>query len=251
MYRIAPRAVVTGAMLLLPLAASAQRLDRPRRERAARSSVSALIDARRELDLTARQLAQLDSIERSVDARNGAIVERLRASRDSQFTDSRRSRAERIPLDSAERERRRELARAQRDSVRARFEALRPMREEIWRNDSTARAGAERILTDTQRQRWREMELERRAELRGRALAMRDRMRLGQGRGFGRGFSPRRFGPQDRWRRDFERPMLRRDRFDRFRDRPMGPRERPMDRVDRERLRRIRPTSERMIDAGL
>jgi hypothetical protein len=239
MTRVSPRAAVAGAILLLPLVLNAQRSERPRRERAPRSSVSALIDARRELDLTARQLTQLDSLERSAEARNGAIAERLRATRDSQFSTRRRSLAERMPRDSADRARRRELAQADRDSLRARVDALRPLFDEMRRNDSTARASAERILTDDQRQRWREMDIERRAELRGRMLTMRERMGQRSGRGFDRGFGPRRFGPQDGGRRDFERRMERRDRFDRFRDRPIGPR------------RPIRPTDGSTIEEGL
>jgi hypothetical protein len=249
------RALVAGAFLLVPLALGAQRPDRQRRERAPRNSISALIDARRELDLTSRQLAQLDSIERSVESRNGAIAERLRAARDSQLTARRRSPAERMPRDSADRARRRELALADRDSMRGRLEALRPLREEIWRNDSTARAGAERILTDPQRQRLREIEIERRAEMRGRMLAMRDRMGARHGRGFdrGRGSVPRRFGRPDGMRRDFERRTERRGRMERFPDSPLGPRMRLRNRFEserRERMRPIRPAGPE-VDAGL
>jgi flagellar biosynthesis/type III secretory pathway protein FliH len=92
-----------------------------------------MLNARRQLDLTPRQLAQLDSMERVL---------------------------------WTEREKLRTQARqAPRDSLRA---TLRPQMQALRQRDSTARVAAERILTDAQRGKLREMQAERRGYERGR-----------------------------------------------------------------------------------
>jgi hypothetical protein len=148
--------------------------------------VAPLIDMRRELNLSTRQLTQLDSIERSLLARNRTIRERLQAGRDTnmrprmrqQMTDSQRT--------------------AMRARMTVRSDSMRVVRSEIVRNDSTARAAALRVLTDSQRTQVQLRQAERRGFAAGRAAAQR-----GQ-----RGF------------RGSDRPGVRRQA------QPMGPRNR-------------------------
>lgn len=126
------------------------------------AAVTHMLNARRQLDLTPRQVAQLDSMERVLWNEREAL----------------RAQAQRAP----------------RDSVRAN---MRPQMQALRQRDSTTRVAAERILTDAQRSKLREMQAERRGYERGRREAggrdgMRDGMRPGRGDG------PRR--PNDRSR---------------------------------------------------
>lgn len=120
--------------------------------------VTAIINLRRRLELTPRQLMQLDSIERGVAAQRTALMEQLRA-------EARRSGGPggpgAVPRVGA--------VRPMPDSVRARLAALRPPLEQLRRTDSAATAAAERILTEPQRAQLREA----RAFARGRASAAR------------------------------------------------------------------------------
>lgn len=119
--------------------------------------VAPLIDMRRQLDLSTRQLVQLDSIERTLLQNNRDVQERLRARMDSM----RPERAGRALSDSQ---------RVQmRTQMQARMDSLRPLREQIARNDSTARARAMAVLTDSQRVRVREWQAEQRGFQRGMA----------------------------------------------------------------------------------
>lgn len=143
-------------------------------------SVTALLNARRELELTPRQVAQLDSIERVIFAERQRVAATQRPAMDSLRT---RIRTEGMPD-----ERQRAEMRTQAESRRA---ALRPELERLRRSDSTASAAAERLLTDTQRTKWGQMQAERRGFERGvqagRAGGQRGRgpqgMRGPQGRG--------------------------------------------------------------------
>jgi hypothetical protein len=123
--------------------------------------VTRLLNARRELDLTSRQVAQLDSIERLQHAERKAFQERMRPVRDSLMQRARTG--QRTP--------------AFRDSLaaqaRARREVARPQMEQMRKRDSSLNAAAERVLNDTQRQKVREMQAERRGFERG--------MRAGRG----------------------------------------------------------------------
>jgi len=127
--------------------------------------VTRLLNARRELDLTSRQVAQLDSIERLQHAERKAFQERMRPVRDSLLQRARpgQGTGQRTP--------------ALRDSLqaqaRARREAARPQMEQMRKRDSSLNASAERVLNDTQRQKVREMQAERRGYARG--------MRAGRG----------------------------------------------------------------------
>jgi hypothetical protein len=147
--------------------------------------VAPLIDMRRELNLSARQLVQLDSIERGLIQRNQALRERLRSRLDSVRPRARQSSEEEI-----------QRFRAEADSMRA-------VRQVIVRNDSVARASAMSILTDSQRVRVRERMAERRGFDAGRMSTMRGQRGLrgrqgGDGPGRG-GFGPRlRQGPGGR-----------------------------------------------------
>ncbi|MDH5234605.1 MAG: hypothetical protein OEW77_06565 [Gemmatimonadota bacterium] len=132
---------------------------------------TALLNARRALDLSPRQVAQLDSIERSLFSERQAMQARMRTMQDSVRTRAMRSPDGRPAMNP--------------DSMRARMEALRPQMEQMRRRDSTSRAAAERVLNDSQRQKVREMQ----AEERGRQRGLREaRARSGGGvRGGGRG----------------------------------------------------------------
>lgn len=144
--------------------------------------VTRLLDARRALDLTSRQVAQLDSLERLQYAERRAFQERMRPVRDS----------------LAQRARTGARTPAFRDSMqaqaRARREAARPQMEQMRKRDSSLNAAAERVLTDTQRQKVREMQAERRGFERG-MRAGRGGMRGPQGAGQG-GRQGGQFGPQ-------------------------------------------------------
>lgn len=158
--------LVLGAALLVAPALVAPALaaqpgrgpdDRPHgaSPRGRNGGVTQLLNARRELELTPRQVAQLDSIERVQMAEHKALNERMRPVRDSI---ARRARSgDRTP--------------AFRDSVRAqarsRMEANRPLLDEQRKRDSSRHVAAERVLNDTQRQRVREMQAERRGFERG------------------------------------------------------------------------------------
>jgi hypothetical protein len=141
-------------------------------------NVTAILNARRQLDLTPRQVAQLDSIERTLHVERQRVMEQNRPAMDSL---RQRIRTEGAPRD----ERQRAEMREQAEQRRA---AMQPQMERLRQRDSAATAAADRILNDTQRAKWREMQAERR----GYERAMRD----GRGRGQGmHGRQPGR-GPQ-------------------------------------------------------
>lgn len=113
--------------------------------------VTALLNARRQLDLTPRQVAQLDSIERSLFAERRLVETRMRAIGDS--TRAARGAGDRPMMN--------------RDSAMARRETMRPQMEQMRRRDSTSRSAAQRVLSETQRQQVREMQAEERGRQRG------------------------------------------------------------------------------------
>lgn len=120
------------------------------------SSVTALLNARRALELTPRQVAQLDSIERVIFAERQRVATAQRPAMDSMRA--------RMRAQGATDARSREEMRTQAEARRA---ALRPELERLRRSDSTANAAAERLLTDAQRAKWAEMKAERRGFVRG------------------------------------------------------------------------------------
>lgn len=115
-------------------------------------NVTAILNARRQLDLTPRQVAQLDSIERVLHVERQRAVERMRPGMDSL---RQRVRTEGAPRDESERA----AMRAQAEQRRA---AMRPEMERLRQRDSVATAAAERVLNETQRAKLREMQAERR-----------------------------------------------------------------------------------------
>ncbi|MFM8567155.1 MAG: hypothetical protein ACKOCV_05665 [Gemmatimonadota bacterium] len=115
--------------------------------------VTAMINLRRRLELTPRQLIQLDSIERGLAAQRAALIQQVRASARP---------GDRAALGAG-------VPRQMPDSLRARMAAFRPQFDQLRRADSSATAAAERILTEPQRAQLREA----RAYARGRADAMR------------------------------------------------------------------------------
>lgn len=125
--------------------------------------VTEILNARRALDLSARQVAQLDSIERALWADRQRVQAQMRPMGDSLRTRVRRDGA---PRDSASRA----ALRGQMETQRA---AMRPQMEQLRQRDSTARAAANRVLNDAQRTKVREMQAERRGFERG--------MRAGRG----------------------------------------------------------------------
>lgn len=147
-------------------------------------AVTRLLNARRQLDLTPRQIAQLDSLERLQYAERRAFAETMRPQRDSLMQRARTGAGA-----GARNPAMRDSLRAQ---ARARQEANRPRVEQFRKRDSSLNAAAERILNDTQRQKVRELQAERRGFERG--------MRAGRQQGGGQ-FGPRngrqggQFGP--------------------------------------------------------
>lgn len=119
-------------------------------------SVTAMLNARRALELTPRQVTQLDSIERVIVAERQRVATAQRPAMDSMRA--------RMRTQGAPDERQRAEMRAQAESRR---EALRPEMERLRRSDSTANAAAERLLTDAQRTKWGQMQAERRGFERG------------------------------------------------------------------------------------
>lgn len=174
MLRLASAALV-AATLSLPVVASAQRAaaapratDRAPATASRGGNVTAILNARRQLNLTPRQVVQLDSIERSVYAARQQVAQQLRP-----MADSARARVRRdgMPRDSASRA----VARQQ---MEARRNQMQPLMQRMRQQDSTAAAAAERVLTDAQRSQWREMQAERRGFVRGaRAARGSERMR--------------------------------------------------------------------------
>jgi len=165
MMNTSTRAAVFALALTMPVAIQAQRGMGPGAGRMGGNPVAPLIDMRRELNLSSRQLTQLDSIERTLLQRNQALRERLRTRLDTLRPRGRQSSEEEIAA-----------FRAQGDSMRA-------LRNVIVRNDSVARAGAMAVLTDSQRVRVRERMAERRGFAAGRMSAMRGGQRgIRQGR---------------------------------------------------------------------
>ena len=134
------------------------------------NAIAPLIDMRRELNLSSRQLVQLDSIERTLINRNQTLRERIRTRLDSL------------------RPRTRESGEAEIQRFRAETDSLRAVRQLISRNDSVARVAAMNVLTDSQRVFVRERMAERRGFAAGRMSTMRGGM--GGGRGM-QGFGPR------------------------------------------------------------
>lgn len=160
------------------IAAAQQAPAAPRRPMADRAAapraaggVTAILNARRALDLTPRQVAQLDSIERGLHAERQRVTAAMRPAMDSL---RQRVRTQGAPRDSAAR-------RQMMQQAEQRRAAMRPQMEQLRQRDSSATAAAERLLTDTQRTKWREMQAERRGFARG----------MQAGRGAGRGAAMR------------------------------------------------------------
>ncbi len=142
----------------------------PGRAAAPGVDVTTLLNARRQLDLTPRQVAQLDSLERIQHAERSKFRESMAVRRDSMM-----QRLRTAPGAQGARGGEPGNANVPRDSMRARMRsqiqgeraALQPQFEQLQRRDSTFRVAAERLLNDTQRQKVREMQAERRGYERG------------------------------------------------------------------------------------
>jgi hypothetical protein len=119
--------------------------------------VTAILNARRALDLTPRQVAQLDSIERGLHAERQRVTAAMRPAVDSM---RQRVREQGVPRDPAQRQQWQQQAEQRRA-------AMRPQLEQLRTRDSVAAATAERLLTDAQRGKLREMRAERRGFARG------------------------------------------------------------------------------------
>jgi hypothetical protein len=138
------RTILTVTALAFPLWA-AQAQARPRAAAGPRGplpSATELLNRRRALDLTPRQVARLDSIERAQWTERRAMAEQLQKQRDSIC-------AGRRPC---------VLSQDEREKARTLFEQNRPRREAMWSRDSIANARALSVLDSTQRGRvqgWR------------------------------------------------------------------------------------------------
>lgn len=131
-----------------PMDRQAGRVQRP-------GAITHLLNARRQLDLTPRQIAQLDSLERIQFAEHKAFAEQMRPARDSMQARARSGAGNPASRDSL------------RSQARSRMEAQRPQIEQRRMRDSSFSAAAERVLNDTQRQKVRELQAERRGYERG------------------------------------------------------------------------------------
>lgn len=129
---------------------------RPEAPRAG-GGVTELLNARRALELTPRQVAQLDSIERGLHAERQRVSAAMRPAMDSM---RQRVREQGVPRDPAQRQQWRQQAEQRRA-------AMRPQLQQLRSRDSAATAAAERLLTDAQRGTLREMRAERRGFERG------------------------------------------------------------------------------------
>jgi hypothetical protein len=161
------RAVLVALVMTLPAALPAQRGrvgggggGRGMGPGTGMNSIGPIIDMRRELNLTSRQLVRLDSLERTLLDRNDGLRNRIRVRLDSLRPQGNLSGEEQI-----------QWRRAEADSLRA-------IRNLMVRNDSVARGAAMAVLTDSQRVQVRERIAERRGFMAG--------SRMGGGRG-GRG----------------------------------------------------------------
>lgn len=178
MLKISTRAAVLAVALAMPVALYAQRGTGGMRMgggmgmrgmqggggRVGGNPVAPLIDMRRELNLTSRQLTQLDEIERSLLEQNRVIRDRLRSRLDSL------------------RPRTRESGEAEIARLRAEGDSLRALRRVIVRNDSVARVAAMAVLNDSQRVQVRERMAERRGFQAGRMSTLRGGQRGMRGR---------------------------------------------------------------------
>ncbi|MFN0097683.1 MAG: hypothetical protein ACKVS7_03335, partial [Gemmatimonadaceae bacterium] len=137
----------------------------PGRAAAPGVDVTTLLNARRQLDLTPRQVAQLDSLERiqhaerskfreSMAVRRDSMMQRLRTARGAQGARGGEPGNANVPRDS--------MRARMRSQIQGERAALQPQFEQLQRRDSTFRVAAERLLNDTQRQKVREMQAERR-----------------------------------------------------------------------------------------
>jgi hypothetical protein len=131
-----------------PMDRQAGRVQRP-------GAISRLLNARRQLDLTPRQVAQLDSLERIQFAEHKAFAKQMRPVRDSMQARARSGARNPASRDSL------------RAQARTRMEAQRPQMEQRRKRDSSLSVAAERVLNDTQRQKVRELQAERRGYERG------------------------------------------------------------------------------------
>lgn len=174
--RDAVRRAQTGARMMRVRQARAQGMARARQSG---MSATALLNARRRLELTPRQVMQLDSIERTQVAARRANAERMRATmragRDTTQATAQARAERRRAMREMTTEQREAMRTAMRDSMEARREAMRPEMERMRAADSTARAAAERVLTDAQRQELRVMQAEARGRAQGRREAQRSR----------------------------------------------------------------------------
>jgi hypothetical protein len=203
------RTLLTLSFLALPAASEAQpRRPMPDRPGGRGLSATELLNRRRELDLTPRQVARLDSIERAQFAQRRQLGLELQRQRDSLC-------ANRRPC---------VLSQEERQRFRDQMERERPRREAMLRGDSAARSLAFSMLDSTQRGRVQGMRMRApmgRGEI-GPRFRGQDRGFMGPRRGFAR---PGEFGP--RFNRGQMGPRFNRRGMEPGvapRERPMGPR---------------------------
>lgn len=153
------RGLLAFALLLLPAVVSAQERGGPKRGNGPRrmSSVAILIDARDDLKLSSDQLVQLDSLQKVLVERNRPLVLQMQAMRES--AGGGRG-ARRSPRDMTTQER---------EMMKAGMEAMRPIGEEMRKNDAALRTAAESLLDGNQKLVARDLLAKRQGERRERS----------------------------------------------------------------------------------
>lgn len=115
-------------------------------------ALDALLKHRAELRLTDDQVARLTALDQRLDEQNRALREQFEAAGLGEM----RERGHR----------RRDLSPAEREQLRARMQAARPLLEQLRENNRAAREQVRQILTAEQQNRLRELRSERREQMR-------------------------------------------------------------------------------------
>lgn len=168
--RMPLKTLALSGLLFVPALVSAQAPSGPGAPRGQVGGVGVthILNLRRQLDLTPRQVAQLDSMERVLWSEREKLRAQAEPQRDSLRTSLRQQ------MERGARPRQDSAARAtMRREAEERMARIRPQMQALRQRDSTTRVAAERLLTDTQRTKLREMQAERRGFERGRREGMR------------------------------------------------------------------------------
>lgn len=125
--------------------------------------VDALLKHRTELRLTDDQVTRLRAIDQRLEEQNRALREQLRAN----GLDAARERGRRT----------RELSEQERDQLRERMQAARPVMERIRENNRAARDQVRQVLTPEQQDRLRNLRFQKRQQMHGERAGKRGEQR--------------------------------------------------------------------------